>query len=136
VLGLISINVAESQPGLLIYPLDVAVGIVVLTFLMAALTAALGVLLSLRAATVRQVQQTMSLVWMGLTFGIGYGVRWLAGLLPRAWLERAASGLRGLAEAAGPGGILLFVSLVLTSALAAVLVVGLRKFRRGQLVFV
>jgi len=135
-LGLISVNLADRRPGLLMYPLNVAAGIVVLTFLTASITAALGVLLSLRAATVRQVQQTMSLAWMGLTFGLGYGVRWLAGLLPRAWQGQAMNWLLGLAEAAGLGGILFIVSLLLMSALAAVLVIGMRRFRRGRLVFI
>jgi ABC-2 type transport system permease protein len=135
-LGLISLNLVDRGPELLLYPPLVAAGIVVITFLTASITAALGVLLSLRAATVRQVQQVMSLAWMGLTFGIGYGTRLVVGLLPRAWAERALEGLRRLAEAAGPGGILLLVSVVLALVLAALLGVGMRRFRRGKLLLI
>jgi ABC-2 type transport system permease protein len=135
-LGLISLNVADENPELLLYPPLVAGGIVVTTFLTASITAALGVLLSLRAATVRQVQQVMSLAWMGLTFGIGYGARMLVGLLPRAWAERAAGWFRALAVNPGPEGILLVVTLVLASALAALLGIGMRRFRRGRLLFI
>lgn len=134
-LGLISVNLADGGPGLLLYPPDIAAGIVVLTFLTASITAALGVLLSLRAASVRQVQQIMSLAWMGLTFGIGYGLRLLAGLLPRAWVERAAEWFRVLAGTVGRGGGLLLVSLALSLVLAAVLFVGIRRFQRGRLIF-
>jgi ABC-2 type transport system permease protein len=135
-LGLISLNLADRGPGLLLYQPLVATGIVVITFLTASITAAMGVLLSLRAGTVRQVQQIMSLTWMGLTFGVGYGTRLLVGLLPRAWAEQAAEGLRGLADAAGPGGILLVVSTVLALALAVLLGIGVRRFQRGRLILV
>jgi hypothetical protein len=107
----------------------------VISFLTASITATIGVWLSLRAATVRQVQQAMSLAWMGLIFGIGYGARLLVGWLPRAWAERAAEGFRGLAETVGLGGLLLIVSLALALALAALLLIGTRRFRRGRLTF-
>jgi ABC-2 type transport system permease protein len=134
-LGLITVNLSDGSPDLLLYPLSVAVGIMVITFLTASITATIGVWLSLRAATVRQVQQAMSLAWMGLIFGIGYGARLLVGWLPRAWAERAVEGFRALAETVGLGRLLLIVSLALALALAALLLIGTRRFRRGRLTF-
>ncbi len=69
VLGLVTLNLAHPGPALLLYPADVAVGSLVFSLLLALLVASLGVLLSLRASSVRQVQQIMSvgvllLVWV------------------------------------------------------------------------
>jgi ABC-2 type transport system permease protein len=61
-LALITINVAFGRGRLLLYPVDIALGIVGLSFLIALLAAGLGVLISLRAATVRQAQQTFSII--------------------------------------------------------------------------
>lgn len=135
-MGLVTVNLATPGPELLLYSPLVALGMVVLSFLTASITAVMGVVLSLRAATVRQVQQVMSLTWMGLTFGIGYGARLLVGLLPRAWGERAAEWLRGLADSAGPGGILALVGLALALALAGLLLIGMRRFQRGRLILI
>jgi hypothetical protein len=44
-------------------------------------------------------------------------------------------GFRGLAETVGLGGLLLIVSLALALALAALLLIGTRRFRRGRLTF-
>ena len=58
-LGLVTINVLHGNGRLLLYPLVVMVSIVVLSFLSAILAAGAGVLISLRASTVRQAQQTL-----------------------------------------------------------------------------
>jgi ABC-2 type transport system permease protein len=61
-MGLVTVNIAHGQGELLMFPGLMLIGLLVLTLLAALLAAGLGVLVSLRAATVRQAQQTMSLV--------------------------------------------------------------------------
>jgi ABC-2 type transport system permease protein len=61
-LGLVSVNIVYGQGELLMYPLDIGASILSVSFLMAAFAATLGVLLSLRAATVRSAQQTLGVV--------------------------------------------------------------------------
>jgi ABC-2 type transport system permease protein len=61
-LGLVTINLVFSQGGLLMYPLDIGLSILGASFLLAALAANLGVLISLRASTIRSAQQTMGII--------------------------------------------------------------------------
>nr|RPI80650.1 MAG: ABC transporter permease [Chloroflexota bacterium] len=62
ILGVITVNVVNGQGRLLFFPPEIAVAIFVLTLLVALLSAGIGVLISLRAPTVRQAQQTMGIV--------------------------------------------------------------------------
>ncbi len=61
-LALITINLVFGRGRLLFYPAEIALGIIGFSFLVALLAAGLGVLISLRAATVRQAQQTFSII--------------------------------------------------------------------------
>jgi ABC-2 type transport system permease protein len=58
--GAVVVNLKSSGAGF--YRGDVLAGVVLLTFLMALLSASSGVLISLRSATVRQAQQLISLI--------------------------------------------------------------------------
>ena len=60
-LGVVTINLAYRPQPLLLYPLSVAVSLVGLALLGGLLVALFGVLISLRAATVRQAYQRLSL---------------------------------------------------------------------------
>lgn len=64
--ALVTINIAHGKGVLLLFPLQVGVAIVSLSFLVAWLAAGLGILVSLRAASVRQAQQTLSLAFLFL----------------------------------------------------------------------
>lgn len=61
VLGLVTVNVVHWQGSLQFYTPIVAIGGVAGSFLMALLAASAGVLVSLRAPTVRQAQQTIGI---------------------------------------------------------------------------
>ena len=65
-LGLVTLNIVYAKDQLLLYPTMIAIGIIVLSFLVATLSSALGVLVSLRASTVRQAQQTFSIAFFAL----------------------------------------------------------------------
>jgi ABC-2 type transport system permease protein len=58
-LGLVAVNLANRHGGLLLYSLPILLAMCVMGLLGAVFIAAVGVLISLRAATVRQAQQTL-----------------------------------------------------------------------------
>lgn len=126
-LGLITTNLLHREAGLLLFPTDIAVSIVGITLLVSVLAAAAGVLVSLRAGTVRQAQQTMSFATLVLVFGSVYGLQ----ALPVDWealLGRAAGG-SGL-----PSGVVLAVAGILVVLDAALLVAASMRFRRTRLI--
>jgi ABC-2 type transport system permease protein len=59
--SLVTVNLVDGQAGLLLYPMPVALGLVILVLLVSTLASALGVLVSLRAASVRQAMQTFTI---------------------------------------------------------------------------
>src|SRR6266498_2872238 len=58
--SLVTINVAYGRDGLLFYPTLITLGALVFSILISGLSASIGVLVSLRAGSVRQAQQMMS----------------------------------------------------------------------------
>jgi ABC-2 type transport system permease protein len=58
--SLITINVAYRGSGFLFYPLPILLGALIFSILISGLSASIGVLVSLRAGSVRQAQQMMS----------------------------------------------------------------------------
>ena len=62
-IGLVTINVVYGREKLLFYPANLGLGVVALSFLIAGLASGLGVLVSLRASSVRQAQQTFSIAF-------------------------------------------------------------------------
>jgi ABC-2 type transport system permease protein len=59
-LSVVTINLVHWQGYPVFFPISIAGGTLILSFLVAMLAAGLGILVSLRAATVRQAQQTLS----------------------------------------------------------------------------
>lgn len=125
ILALITINVAHGQGELILFPWKMAFGIIGISLLVASLAAGLGVLISLRAATVRQAQQTFSLAFFLLFIPL-----FLLPMLPDEWRLRVS---QILAEAdleslvLGAMGILLLVDLALFVAAAS-------RFQRTRLI--
>lgn len=83
-LGLVTVNVALGPGEILLYPTAVGLGSVGLSLMGAGLAASGGVLVSLRAATARQAQQTLSLAVMLLFFVPMFGIQ----ALPEEWQLR------------------------------------------------
>lgn len=59
--SLVTVNVAYAGGGLLLFPFPLAAGAVIFSILISGLAASIGVLVSLRAGSVRQAQQLMSI---------------------------------------------------------------------------
>jgi ABC-2 type transport system permease protein len=57
--GIVTVNISASGNGLLFYPVEVTLAALVFSVLISGLSASIGVLVSLRASSTRQAQQTM-----------------------------------------------------------------------------
>lgn len=80
-LGLVTVNIIFSEGELLMFPPIVGMGIIGLSFLTASLAAGAGVLISLRASSVRQTQQTLGIAMMLVVFVPIFGSQFL----PSEW---------------------------------------------------
>lgn len=125
-LSLVSLNVVHQGEGLILYPPLIAAGALLGSLLASILVAAAGTLVSLRAATVRQAQQTLSVAIMVLLFGSVYGIR----ALPVSIQERLATFFAG----ASRGQFVLIFLAVLLLLDTVFLVAALARFQRTQLI--
>lgn len=127
VVALITVNVVVDGNGeILIYPLGVAVGGGILGLLSATLSAIIGVLVSLRAATVKQAAQqlvfaSIALTWLPL---------FILSLLPTQLQE----GLVISAKTSGTIGIFAIAALGLTLLDFGLLMLALARFKRSRLI--
>jgi ABC-2 type transport system permease protein len=124
--GLVTVNVAFRDGGLALYPLEAALGGLLLSFLAAGLAATAGVLVSLRAATVRQAAQTMSIAIMVLLFVPIFGFQ----ALPPATVNEVMLWV----EEVGVNGLVLVVALGLALLDAALLAAAMARFQRAKLI--
>jgi ABC-2 type transport system permease protein len=125
-LGLVTVNLAHGQGKLLLYPLPVGLGIVGLSLLGAGLAASAGVLVSLRAATVRQAQQTLSIAIMVLLFLPIFGIQ----ALPLEWKAR----LLEIFTSMDTTRLIMLAVVVLALFSTGLLAAAMTRFRRAQLI--
>lgn len=81
--GLVTINLVHGEGRLLFYPPAVALGVIGISLLSGGLAAGAGVLVSLRAKSVQQATQVLSIAIMALIFIPTFGLQ----ALPAAWQE-------------------------------------------------
>ena len=123
--SLVTINVAYGRGGLLFYPLPITLGALVFSVLISGLSASIGVLVSLRAGSVRQAQQMMS-VGMLLLF-VPF---MLIQFIPKNLLLSAATiltSVQPLQIAVGVALLLLFLEVILIA-------IARRLFQRSKLI--
>jgi ABC-2 type transport system permease protein len=128
VLGLVTVNVAYGREGLLCYEPGLAAVALGLSLLLACSATGVGVLVSLRAPTVRQAQQTLSaglIVILLLAYSPVYALR----LLPALWRERIGRLLAGASLSQLAAWAALALSILTLTLLAA----APRSFRRARL---
>ena len=111
--------------GLLFYPLEMILGALVFSILISGLSASIGVLVSLRAGSVRQAQQMMSAGMLVLFLPF-----MLAQFIPAGWLETAGELLADVQPVSAAIGVAL-VLLLIESVLIAI---AMRFFRRSKLI--
>ncbi len=126
VLSLVTVNLSARTGPLLMFPWRFAVGAPLLAFLGAGLAATAGVLVSLRAQTVRQAAQTLNVGVLLLVFIPVLGMQ----ALPEAW--RAQIGAWTMTT--GVDGLLWVSAAVLAALDLAFLAAALARFRRARLV--
>ena len=126
VLGIITVNIAFGAGKVIFYKPAILVVTLAFSLLAAALAAGAGVLVSLRASTVRQAQQTLSLVVMLLLFVPIFGLQALPAAT-QAQVIQMLEGLKLLPTALSAGGVLLVIDIALILA-------ALARFKRSQLI--
>jgi ABC-2 type transport system permease protein len=126
IVSLVAVNVAYGRDGLLLYAPELAIAAIGLSLCAAVLAAAAGVLVSLRAATARQAQQSVNIALMLFLFVPVFGVQ----LLPEEWRARLA----GLFVGADPNVVLAIVVVAFVVVDAALLSAGLARFQRARLI--
>lgn len=123
--ALITINVAFAGGEFLFFPPLIGLAILGLSFLVVWLAACLGILVSLRAASVRQAQQTLSLVFLFLFVPL-----FLLPLLPDQIRQTVTMAVSGL-DIQTMGIIFSLILLVIDVGLLAA---AIRRFNRAKLI--
>jgi ABC-2 type transport system permease protein len=124
-LSLVTINVTYGGGRLLLFPWKIGFGVIAISLLIAGMSAGLGVLISLRAATVRQAQQTFSLAFFILFIPLFF-----LPMLPNEWKLKITQALVKVNMdiiVMAALGILLIFDLALFTAAAA-------RFQRTRLI--
>jgi ABC-2 type transport system permease protein len=124
-LSLVTVNVAAGHGELLLFPLSLGAGALIFSILICGLAATLGVLVSLRAASVRQAQQLMSAGMLLLFVPF-----LLIQFMPRDFLTSVVSFLLQT----DPSRVALLVALLLLVVDCTLLLIGMRLFRRSRLI--
>jgi ABC-2 type transport system permease protein len=126
-LGLITTNIANWQGQIIIYPPRILLGILGISLLISLFASGLGVLISLRASTVRQAQQTFSIVFMLLFvpfFAIPY--------LPDSWKGRLLE--VGMAASSNLTGVIFVAMLILLLIDIGLMAAASARFKRARLI--
>ncbi len=126
VVGLITTNVASWDGELTMYSPGMAAAILASSILTALMAAGAGILISLRAATVRQAQQTLGLIMMGLTFVPILGIQALPHDMRRELFTQLAAG--------GTVNFVLLLFLLGAIVDAVLLAAAMARFRRSRLI--
>lgn len=124
--GLVTVNFVYGNGELLLYPAKIALGGVVLSLLTATLAASIGVLVSLRAATVRQAAQQLVFASIALTWLPIFG--W--GLLPTELQVRLLDSVMS----ANPTQIFLISVILLVVLDVGLLLAAMARFQRPRLI--
>ncbi len=125
IVALVTINIAFGAGEFLFFPPLIGLAIFLLSFLVAWLAAGLGVIVSLRAASVRQAQQTLCLAFLFLFVPL-----LLLPLLPDELRVTVTNALSGL-EIQMVGTILIVILLIVDVGL---LLAAMRRFVRARLI--
>ena len=124
-IALVTINLVHGAGQFLFFPPTIFAGILALSFLVALLAAGLGVLVSLRAATVRQAQQTLSVAFLLLFVPL-----FLLPMLPEEWRMRLALA----SQSANVSLWILVAGIILLVLDIALLGLAMARFKRSRLI--
>jgi ABC-2 type transport system permease protein len=123
--SLVTINVTVHGSGLLLFSPLMTIGALVFSVLISGLAASIGVLVSLRASSVRQAQQWMSFGMLVLFLPFMF-----IQFIPRVWLESFGAAVIN----ANPVQIAIWAAIVLLLIQSILLAVAMRLFQRSKLI--
>lgn len=125
--GLVTVNLAHGSGGaVILYDPTTAIGIAVVALLAGLLGASLGVLVSLRAGSVRQAQQTLTLLVMALFLVPIFLLR----VLPSHWVNE----LMAIFATGDTGGVAFALGSIFLGLDTLFLLLALARFQRSKLV--
>jgi ABC-2 type transport system permease protein len=130
-LGLVTVNIIHWDGGLQLYPLSVIVADLLMSVLAATLSASMGVFVSLKAATVRQAEQSIMALLAGGFMVLAFGAILILRTLPG--LEARFAELLTNLDVTHVVLLLLFVLIALDFGF---LVAALHRFQRARLILV
>lgn len=123
--SLITINISYGRTGLVFYPVMTTLAALVFSILISGLSACIGVLVSLRAGSVRQAQQIMSAGMLVLFLPF-----MLIQFVPRQWVRMVGQ----IITSTSPMQIALLIVAVLIGIEAILILIALRLFQRSKLI--
>jgi ABC-2 type transport system permease protein len=123
--SLVTINVTVQGNGLLLFSPLMTLGALVFSILISGLAASIGVLVSLRASSVRQAQQWMSFGMLVLFLPFMF-----IQFIPRVWLESFGAVVMNT----NPVQIAIWAAVALLAIQAVLLAVAMRLFQRSKLI--
>jgi ABC-2 type transport system permease protein len=126
VIGIIAVNIAHGEDGLILFAAQRFVVTIVLTILASLFMAGIGVFISLRASTVKQAQQAFGIAIIVITMGPLLLFNALDPDIRTRFLLKLAMLGESRIEAYAIGGLAIASAIVIAAALG--------RFRRGKLV--
>jgi ABC-2 type transport system permease protein len=126
VIGLVAVNVAHHENGLILFGAQRFFVTIVLTILASLLMAGIGVFISLRASTVKQAQQAFGIAIIVLTMGPLLLFNALSAETQESVTRRLSGVGETRIEAYAMAGLVVLSAVVIGAALA--------RFKRGKLV--
>jgi ABC-2 type transport system permease protein len=123
--SLVTINIAVRGEGLLLFSPLMTLGALVFSVLISGLSASIGVLVSLRAGSVRQAQQWMSFGMLVLFLPFMF-----VQFIPAAWLEAFGNAVVN----ANPVQIAVWAAVFVFVVQIVLLAIAMRLFQRSKLI--
>jgi ABC-2 type transport system permease protein len=126
VMSLLSINLAFGQGRILFYPVNIAIGVIVMSLLISLFIASVGVLASLHAATVMQAQRTLAAI---LFFPLFIPAFLIGPMSPSAWKYTVSQ----LLVTMGASKSFIILATILVMLIVVTMFVTLIRFHREKL---
>lgn len=123
--SIVTLNIVHGRDGLLFYPLTTTIAALVFSILVSGLSASIGVLVSLRAGSVRQAQQTMSIGMLVIFLPF-----MLIQFIPKEWLAKVGTFLVNVE----PTQIAIWLAIMLVIVEIILMAIGIRLFQRSKLI--
>lgn len=124
--GLVTVNVIHGNGKLLLYPLIITLGGMIFALLTATLMASIGVIVSLRSATVKQAAQQLAFASLAVTWIPLFGFSLLPTVLQTSLLESAKS--------INTTQLFLISIVILAVVDIGLLLVAMTRFKRSRLI--